>query len=339
MDLEQLCQGIKERVALELQEVVEPGTRQELLMAALCDIERLVFPALARHVGDRDYLRRQSQTMDLLSSVVPTLMKQENAHCADTLARLADACPDRQIGKKLASYARDLTPGDPGDGEPPQRLKTALGLAGFAAAGLLMFYLLWPYAGSEQPASLPTGILARKDAGETAAQTPTVPKAQQEWEGERKPAAVELASQRQEKILPTVSTIPSGESVTKVRVIDNQVLVPVTVKHGGQTVRLELVLDTGATRTALQERVAARLPIDLRAARSAQAELADGRMVRSRIARIDALTVGPFSQSSMEVELISWEGGDASHDGLLGMDFLRRHRYQLDMDNEVIHWF
>ena len=51
---------------------------------------------------------------------------------------------------------------------------------------------------------------------------------------------------------------------TKVKIANNQVLVPVLLKNGGETVKVELVLDTGSTRTSLHEGLVSRLRIDLR---------------------------------------------------------------------------
>jgi hypothetical protein len=39
------------------------------------------------------------------------------------------------------------------------------------------------------------------------------------------------------------------------------------------------------------------------------------------------------------VDFIPYQGTEGLHDGLLGMDFLGKHRYQIDMEHELIRWF
>ncbi|MBU5638485.1 retroviral-like aspartic protease family protein [Geomonas sp. Red69] len=340
MDLEHLCSGIKERVALELRESTDAATRQELLIAALSDVERVVFPALGQARGTKGYRRLQDAVLDLVSSVAIPLIKEGDRRGGTALVDLADACPDPLIGRKLSGYALELsvrqTNGQRGGASPA---RTAAGLAGLLAVAGLMFYLLCPYAAQQQTQLAPAQQLVEEGEGRGEAQAREAGPATAEkaWDGDA--GGEEQLPQRQERVPANVTATANGDNVTKVRVVDNQVLVPVTVRHGGQAVRLELVLDTGATRTALHESVAGRLPIDLRSAGNAQAELADGRVIRSKIVRIDSLVVGPHAHPSMEVELISYGGGAGIHDGLLGMDFLRRHRYQLDMEHELIRWF
>lgn len=127
-------------------------------------------------------------------------------------------------------------------------------------------------------------------------------------------------------------------SSINVEIDGNQVLVPVTLRHGERNVTALLLLDTGCTVTTITEELANRLQIDSRTTRLAMARVADGRSIATRHTRIDQLMVGDRSQTSAEVSIMPYSGVAERYDGLLGMSFLRQHRYQVDYENGLIRW-
>lgn len=131
----------------------------------------------------------------------------------------------------------------------------------------------------------------------------------------------------------------TGESSAfRVQIVGNHVLVPVTLHNGGNTVTALLLLDTGCTVTTISEELANRLKIDSLATRTGMTRVADGRMIATRRARIDQMMVGSRAQPAAEVSIMANSGAADQYDGLLGMSFLRQHRYQVDYDNGLIRW-
>jgi hypothetical protein len=354
VDVQDLCSAVKQKAAIELQGVIDPGERSEILIDTLYELSRSVLPVLGAPKKSQEYLEKQAAVLDLITFVAIPFIKcgsQEQRGVA-VLSELAEGCLDPLLKKKFSVYAHELL---------AQPAKAAAGTAtgsktripvalGSAAALVLLAYLAWPTTGQQSrprvltvsttspaPLDVPTAPKAPVSTAPVAVPAnegagPAPPPDEAEARKGDRPAAEPGAA--------VLSRIVSsqGEQLTRVRIINSQVLVPVTLKNGGGSVRIELLLDTGATRTAIHEGITSRLPIDLRTAKHSQAMVADGRTIKSRIAKIDSLVVGPFAMASIELELIPYHG-DSMHDGLLGMDFLGKHRYQIDMEHEVIRWF
>lgn len=123
---------------------------------------------------------------------------------------------------------------------------------------------------------------------------------------------------------------------TPIRFVGNRVLVPVTLGHHGKEIQTLLLLDTGATTTTLHAKVA--MELSLRNLTPSRAIVADGRSVLTGNTRIDYLQIGPHRLSNFDISVIDYKRPHSEDSGLLGMNFLKHVKYDIDLTNRVINW-
>ena len=122
---------------------------------------------------------------------------------------------------------------------------------------------------------------------------------------------------------------------TKFTLQKNRILLPVEIVGTRGRVNVHLVMDTGAQRTFLWRSA---LPsIGLRKIGRVRAAGIAGSKYASSV-RAKSINVGPYRMRDAEVAVMSPGRYQKDYDGLLGMDFLMKIRYEIDYDRLVIIW-
>ncbi len=343
MTVEDLCAKAKEKVALELQQA-DPAARESLLLAALYEVSRTILPELGLPRKSQEYQKARDCVLELVSSIAIPLVRGGGEQGIAVFSELSEGCADPLLKKKLSVYAQQLLAqsrsGGLEKGGGGRRI-AAWSLSALTA-GALAFYLFDAGPAGREGEGKPGVAASMRSTAQAQVPLQSPPLRPRGAEAPPHQGQGESLTLKEREAPAPAPPIRSeqirGEQVTPVRLVNGQLLVPVTLRHGGVTVKVELVVDTGATRSVVHEAAFARLPIDLRSARTSVSEVADGSLVRSRVVRVELLKAGPFAHPSMELEVIPFAGG-GGHDGLLGMDFLGKHPHQIDMEHQLIRWF
>lgn len=130
------------------------------------------------------------------------------------------------------------------------------------------------------------------------------------------------------------NTIENSE--TTIVVEKNHVLVPVELGYRGRSIKALLLLDTGASLTALHQDISEKLYITQ--TRKTSARVVGGKVIQLKLAKLDYIKAGPFKMENIDVGIIANKGRAVKHNGLLGMDFLRNIDYRINFDKKIIHW-
>ena len=130
----------------------------------------------------------------------------------------------------------------------------------------------------------------------------------------------------------------SAERYTGVTVRGNKEIVPVTFSYRGTLVQARMLLDTGASLTAIFPGLANRMGIRPEHGERAVGRIADGSFIEAIHTRVEYMQVGPKVQQNSEVVVLKQEGPAMGFDGLLGMSFLGDFRYHVDLRNSTIEW-
>ncbi|WP_417221848.1 retropepsin-like aspartic protease [Amphritea sp.] len=139
--------------------------------------------------------------------------------------------------------------------------------------------------------------------------------------------------QRKQQIRKLESTI--AKMTTPVKIIGNQVLVPVDVVWRGRKASLHLLLDTGASMTVLHRDGVSSLNIASR--NSSYAQVAGGGIIKTERVVFDRVELGPYRIENKSTAVIETTGQQA-FDGLLGMDILGGGQYKIDFQQRKIIW-
>jgi predicted aspartyl protease len=132
--------------------------------------------------------------------------------------------------------------------------------------------------------------------------------------------------------------VGSSVRTTKVIVMGNQVLVPVELGYKDKTVSALFLLDTGASISLINTKIATRLGIKPSETKARAGEVIGGGLILVSIAKMSHITIGPHTRNEMEIGVVVHRGPPVSFDGLLGMDFLRGLKYNVDFESETLIW-
>jgi len=127
---------------------------------------------------------------------------------------------------------------------------------------------------------------------------------------------------------------PAKAATTKVKIIDNQVLVPVMLGYRGSKTETLLLLDTGANITTVYREVARR--IGIRQSERVNVQVVGGKRIRAGVARLSYIKAGEAELANPAISIIEHQGVATPFSGFLGMNFLKHFEFRIDYAQEII---
>jgi hypothetical protein len=134
--------------------------------------------------------------------------------------------------------------------------------------------------------------------------------------------------------LQVQTEINTYHKVTKIKILGNQIFVPVVIGNKGREITLNMLLDTGCSQTTIPFQHLDRVSPSYLG--NFTNRLADGSKIQGREAVIDYIKVG--SKQLSEVKVTGKNVAGFSNSGLLGLDFLKSHSFKVDFENHYIVW-
>lgn len=131
---------------------------------------------------------------------------------------------------------------------------------------------------------------------------------------------------------------PLPGALTKIIIKDNRILVPATLRSNERETKIVLLLDTGATATAILPSAAKRLAITPDKSAETAWEVVGGGTISGQRITVDSLIVGPHTREKIDIDVLPHQGEPPPYDGYLGMDFLGGVTYHIDFAHSVIRW-
>jgi len=206
---------------------------------------------------------------------------------------------------------------------------------------LFMLVILWFFA---CPPLSPAEFYKYRDADGVLRFSDTPPERHtgpvEVYPGSETPPRTDPPASESRKPVAAPTTKPAAKTSprqieTPFALLKNRILLPVEIVGTRGQAKVNLVMDTGAQQTFLWRTA---LPaIGLRKIGRMRAAGISGSKYASTV-RAKAINVGPYSLKNVPIAMMSPGRYHQDYDGLLGMDFLMKVRYEIDYERRVIIW-